>query len=246
MGKSAVKTAAAAAEPKPSIIQSTSEEGIIKDRFEKVRKRLRNDSSDDDSEEESRKTKGSQFEAMKRKMEKKMKSKLKAEKGGGGEKEKKDVEQYSMYSKRWRSEGQRKKAMEREEERWMQNVMKDDQKSSRNRSRSRSRSRGGRRSRSWERVGRGPRRRSRSEERRSHGRRDEDWRRSRRRDSSSEDYRGRGRRSRSPAENFSLASILKAELSHKEQVKREAERMKKEAIVMGAKALKSMLERKNS
>ena len=30
------------------------------------------------------------------------------------------------------------------------------------------------------------------------------------------------------------------------QVKREAERMKKEAIVMGAKALKSMLERKNS
>merc|ERR1719305_1581871 len=128
-----------------------------------------------------------------------MKSKLKAEKGGGGggEKEKKDVEQYSMYSKRWRSEGQRKKAMEREEERWMQNVMKDDQKSSRNRSRSRSRSRG-------------------------------------------------GRRSRSPAENFSLASILKAELSHKEQVKSEAERMKKEAIVMGAKALKSMLERKNS
>merc|ERR1719500_1965404 len=157
-----------------------------------------------------------------------MKSKLKAEKGGGrgGENEKKDVEQYSMYSKRWRSEGQRKKAMEREEERWMQNLMKDDQKSSRNRSRSR--------------------RRSRSEERRSHGRRDEDWRRSRRRDSSSEDYRGRGRRSRSPAENFSHASILKAELSHKEQVKREAERMKKEAIVMGAKALKSMLERKNS
>merc|ERR1719305_1278424 len=174
-----------------------------------------------------------------------MKSKLKAEKGGGGggEKEKKDVEQYSMYSKRWRSEGQRKKAMEREEERWMQNLMKDDQKSPRNRSRSRSRSRGGRRSRSWERGGRGSRRRSRSEERRSHGRRDEDWRR---RDSSSEDYRGRVRRSRSPAENFSLASILKAELSHKEQVKREAERMKKEAIVMGAKALKSMLERKNS
>ena len=171
-----------------------------------------------------------------------MKSKLKAEKGegGGGENEKKDVEQYSMYSKRWRSEGQRKKAMEREEERWMQNLMKDNQKSSRNRSRSRSRSRGGRRSRSWERGGRGSRRRSRSEERRSHGRRDEvlsikhsqvlhltsshiktlkDWRRSRRRDSSSEDYRGRGRRSRSPAENFSLASILKAELSHKEQVR---------------------------
>ena len=170
-----------------------------------------------------------------------MKSKLKADKRGGGEKDKKDVEQYSMYSKRWRSEGQRKKAMEREEERWMQNVMKDDQKSSRNRSRSRSRSRGGRRSRSWERGGRGSRRRSRSEERRSHGRRDEvlsinhsqihhptsshiktlkDWRRSsRRRDSSSEDYRGRGRRSRSPAENFSLASILKAELSHKEQVR---------------------------
>merc|ERR1719500_1858746 len=178
-----------------------------------------------------------------------MKSKLKAEKGGGrgGEKEKKDVEQYSMYSKRWRSEGQRKKAMEREEERWMQNLMKDNQKSSRNRSRSRSRSRGGRRSRSWERGGRGPRRRSRSQERKSHGRRDEDWRRTRRRrDSSSEDYRGRGRRSRSSAENFPLASILKAELSHKEQVKREAERMKKEAIVMGAKALKSMLERKNS
>ena len=30
------------------------------------------------------------------------------------------------------------------------------------------------------------------------------------------------------------------------QVKKEAERMKKEAIVMGAKALKSILERKNS
>merc|ERR1711981_1107245 len=117
--KSTVKTAA---EPKPSVVQSTSEEGTIKDRFEKVRKRLRNDSSDDDSE------KGG---------------------GGGGEKVKKDVEQYSMYSKRWRSEGQRKKAMEREEERWMQNLMKDDQKSSRNRSRSRSRNRGGRRSRSW-------------------------------------------------------------------------------------------------
>merc|ERR1712130_686334 len=122
--KSAVKTAA---EAKPPIIQSTSEEWTIKDRFEKVRKRLRNESSDDDSEEESRKTKGSQFEAMKKKMEKKLKSKLKAEKGGGGaEKEKKDVEQYSMYSKRWRSEGQRKKAMEREEERWMQNLSNDD------------------------------------------------------------------------------------------------------------------------
>jgi len=56
-----VKTAA---EAKPSIIQSTSEEWTIKDRFEKVRKRLRNESSDDDSEEESRKTKGSQFEAI--------------------------------------------------------------------------------------------------------------------------------------------------------------------------------------
>merc|ERR1719397_2491575 len=200
-----------------------SEEGIIKDRFEKVRKRLRNDSSDDDSEEETKKAKGCQFEAMKKKMEKKMKSKLKAEKGGGGgEKEKKDVEQYSMYSKRWRSEGQRKKAMEREEERWMQNLMKDSMNTSRSR------------------------RRSRSEERISHYSRDEDWRRSRRRESSSEDYRGQRRRSRSPAENFSLASILKAELSHKEQVKKEAERMKKEAIVMGAKALKSILERKNS
>merc|ERR550519_2149786 len=176
-----------------------------------------------------------------------MKSKLKAEKGGGGggEKDKKDVEQYSMYSKRWRSEGQRKKAMEREEERWMQNLTKDNLKSSRNRSRSRSRSRGGRRSRSRERGGRRSGRRSRSDERRGYDRRDEDWRRSRRRDSSSEDYRGR-RRSRSPAENFSLANILKAELSHKEQVKREAERMKMEAIVMGAKALKSILEKKNS
>ena len=76
---------------------------------------------------------------MKKKMEKKMKSKLKAEKGGGGEKEKKDVEQYSMYSKRWRSEGQRKKAMEREEERWMQNLMKDSMNTSRSRSRSRGR-----------------------------------------------------------------------------------------------------------
>merc|ERR1719300_515731 len=178
-------------------------------------------------------------------MEKKLKSKLKAEKGGG-EKEKKDVEQYSMYSKRWRSEGQRKEAMDREEERRMQNLMKDNQKSMRSRSRSRRRSRGGRRSRSRDRGGRGSRRRSRSEERRSRGRRDEDWRRSRRRDSSSENYRGRGGRSRSPPENFSLASILKAELSHKEQVIKEAERMKKEAIVMGAKALKSMLERKNS
>merc|ERR1712112_789505 len=139
-------------------------------------------------------------------------------------KEKKDVEQYSMYSKRWRSEGQRKKAMEREEERWMQNLSKDDQKSSRNRSRSRSRSRGRRRSRSWERGGG----------------------RGSRRESNSEDFRGGCGRSRSPAEKFSLASILKAELSHKEQVKKEAERMKKEAIVMGAKALKSMLERKNS
>ena len=101
-----------------------------------------------------------------------MKSKLKAEKGGG-EKEKKNVEQYSMYSKRWRSEGQRKKAMEREEERWMQNLMKDNQKSMRSRSRSRSRSRGRRRSRSRDRGGRGSRRRSRSEERRSRGRRDE-------------------------------------------------------------------------
>merc|ERR550517_2251247 len=60
--------------------------------------------------------------------------------------------------------------------------------------------------------GRGSRRRSRSDERRGHGSRDEDWRRTRRRESSSEDYRGQRRRSRSPAENFSLASILKAEL----------------------------------
>merc|ERR1712181_194638 len=118
------------------------------------------------------------------------------------------------------------------EERWMQNLMKD----SMDTSRSRSRSRGGRRSRSRDRGGRGSfRGRSRSE-----------GRRSRRRENSSEDYKGRRGRSRSPAENFSLASILKAELSHKEQVKREAERMKKEAIVMGAKALKNMLERKNS
>ena len=159
-------------EPKPSAIQSTSEEWTIKDRFEKVRKRLRNESSDDDSEEEKKKSKGNQFEAMKKKMEKKMKSKLKAEKGGG-EKDKKDVEQYSMYSKRWRSEGQRKKAMEREEERWMQNLTKDNLKSSRNRSRSRSRSRGGRRSRSRERGGRRSGRRSRSDERRGYDRRDE-------------------------------------------------------------------------
>merc|ERR1712192_383952 len=129
------------------------------------------------------------------------------------------------------------------EERWMQNLMKD----SMDTRRSRSKSRGGRRSRSRDRGGRGSfRGRSRSEERRSRGSRDEDWRRSRRRENSSEDYKGRRGRSRSPAENFSLASILKAELSHKEQVKREAERMKKEAIVMGAKALKNMLERKNS
>ena len=78
-----------------------------------------------------------------------------------------------MYSKRWRSEGQRKKAMEREEERWMQNLTKDNLKSSRNRSRSRSRSRGGRRSRSRERGGRRSGRRSRSDERRGYDRRDE-------------------------------------------------------------------------
>merc|ERR1712228_1139401 len=49
-------------EPKPSAIQSTNEEWTSKDRFEKVRKRLRNESSDDDSEEEKKKSKGNQFE----------------------------------------------------------------------------------------------------------------------------------------------------------------------------------------
>ena len=39
---------------------------------------------------------------------------------------------------------------------------------------------------------------------------------------------------------------LKYRMTSRFQVKKEAERMKKEAIVMGAKALKSMLERKNS
>merc|ERR1711936_1315411 len=114
--------------------------------------------------------------------------------------------------------------------------MRDNLKSSRDRSRSRSRSRERRRSTSRGREGRSSSRRSVSRERSRYSRRDEDWTRGRRRHS----------RERSPAENFSLSSILKAELSHKEQVKREAERMKKEAIVMGAKALKSMLERKNS
>merc|ERR1712107_381660 len=172
---------------------------------------------------------------MKRKMEKKLKNKQKIEKLGG-EKEKKNVEQYSMYSKRWRSEGQRKKAMEREEERWMQNIMKDNLKYSRDKTRSRSRSRERRRSTSRGREGRSSRRRSISRERSRYSRRDEDSTRGRRRHS----------RERSPAENFSLSSILKAELSHKEQVKREAERMKKEALVMGVNALKNLLEKRDS
>ena len=144
----------------------------IMDRFEKVRKRLRNESSDEDSEEERKKTKGSQYEMMKRKMEKKLKNKQKTDKIGG-EKEKKNVEQYSMYSKRWRSEGQRKKAMEREEERWMQNIMRDNLKYSRDKTRSRSRSRERRRSTSRGREGRSSRRRSISRERSRYSRRDE-------------------------------------------------------------------------
>merc|ERR1711922_61423 len=110
--------------------------------------------------------------------------------------------------------------------------MKDNLKSPRDRSRSRSRSR---RSTSRGREGGSSRRRSTSRERR-YSRRDEDWTRGRRRHS----------RERSPAENFSLSSILKAELSHKEQVKREAERMKKEALVMGVNALKNLLEKRDS
>merc|ERR1719309_353852 len=107
-------------------------------------------------------------------MEKKLKNKQKTEKLGG-EKEKKNVEQYSMYSKRWRSEGQRKKAIEREEERWMQSIMRDNLKSSKDRSRSRSRSRERRRSTSRRREGRSSRRRSMSRERSRYSRRDEDW-----------------------------------------------------------------------
>merc|ERR1719505_440278 len=100
--------------------------------------------------------------------------------------------------------------------------MRDNLKYSRDKTRSRSRSR--------------ERRRSMSRERSRYSRRDEDWTRGRRRHS----------RERSPAENFSLSSILKAELSHKEQVKREAERMKKEALVMGVNALKNLLEKRDS
>merc|ERR1711962_1945536 len=65
------------AELKPSTTQPAGEEGSIMNRFEKVRKRLRNESSDEDSEEERKKTKGSQYEMMKRKMEKKLKNKQK-------------------------------------------------------------------------------------------------------------------------------------------------------------------------
>merc|ERR1711872_479114 len=54
------------AKPKPSTTPAANEEGSIMDRFEKVRKRLRNESSDEDSEEERKKTKGSQYEMMKR------------------------------------------------------------------------------------------------------------------------------------------------------------------------------------
>ena len=236
----------------------------VRDKFEKVRQKLRGDSSSDD-DEVINKGKRSEFETMRRKMEKKQRDRMRDGERTRREEEEREVER----EKKRRKVAEVTRVEERERSR------------RRSKERRRSRSRDRRRSRSSEWRRSPPRRRSRerisAREIRSRSpleskfkysekysttsgydrgavlkRAEERYRKaglvkafdeSSHEDESSEGDEGSG--SESPAKNFSLAGILKAEMETKEKIKKETDRIRKTAVLKDIAPLKNLFAKKS-
>ena len=238
---------------------------FVRDKFEKVRQKLRGDSSSDD-DEVIKKGKRSEFETMRRKMEKKQRDRMRDGERTRREEEEREVER----EKKRRKVAEVTRMEERERSR------------RRSKERRRSRSRDRRRSRSSEWRRSPPRRRSRerisARELRSRSpleskfkysekysttssgydrgavlkRAEERYRKaglvkafdeSSHEDESSEGDERSG--SESPAKNFSLAGILKAEMETKEKIKKETDKIRKTAVLKDIAPLKNLFAKKS-